>query len=57
MVLLMAKQEAGSRYRWPKTLKWRVGNNFRKPRDLTKKRHSDSLFVVNDDDDVVRTGA
>jgi hypothetical protein len=34
MLIMMAKQEAGSFERWPKTLKGELENNSRKPRDL-----------------------
>jgi hypothetical protein len=43
MVLMMASQEAGPPERKPKTLKRELKNNSRKPRDLTKNRHSNSL--------------
>ncbi len=67
MVLVMATWEAGPRERWPKTLKYELVNNSRKPRDLTE-RHNDFLKIDkltlskgkmkkkdDDDDDVVRT--
>jgi hypothetical protein len=34
---MMARREAGSRERWPKTLKGEMENNSRKPRDLAEK--------------------
>jgi hypothetical protein len=37
MVLVMARQEAGLRERWPKTLKRELENNTRKLRDLVEK--------------------
>jgi hypothetical protein len=43
MVLVMARQETGPHKRWPKILKKELENNFRKPRDLVRNRHSDSL--------------
>jgi hypothetical protein len=71
MVLVMARWEAGPCERWPKTLKGKLENNSRKPRDLVKNRHNDSLIcgqltlsqgklmkrsdVAADDDDAVRT--
>ncbi len=43
MVLVMASWEARPWERRPKTLKGKLENNSRKPRDLTKNRYSDSL--------------
>ncbi len=37
MVLVMARQEAGPNDRWPKTLKGKLENPSRKPRDLVGK--------------------
>jgi hypothetical protein len=39
----MASWEGGPHKLWSKELKGRVGKNSRKPRGLTKNRHSDSL--------------
>jgi hypothetical protein len=36
MVFVMARQEAGPHERWPKTLKGKLENNSRKPRELTE---------------------
>jgi hypothetical protein len=44
MVLVMARQEAVPHERWPKILKGELENNSRKPMDLVKNRHSDSLI-------------
>jgi hypothetical protein len=38
----MAKWEAGPHERRPKMLKGELENNFRKPRDKVKNKHSDS---------------
>jgi hypothetical protein len=37
MILMIARREAGSCERWPKTLKREVENNSWKPRDLVEK--------------------
>jgi hypothetical protein len=71
MILVMARQEAVPHERWPKILKGELENNSRKPMDLVKNRHSDSLIkgqltlsqgkmkkgddVADDDDDAIRT--
>ncbi len=47
MVLMMAMREAEPRLQWSKMLKGKVGNNYRKPRDLPENRHSDSLKRVS----------
>ncbi len=43
MVFVMVPQEAGPCERQPKTLKGELENKSRKPRDLVKDGHSDSL--------------
>jgi hypothetical protein len=43
MVLMIVRQKAGPVAWWPKTLKRELENKSRQPRDLTRKRHSDSL--------------
>jgi hypothetical protein len=43
MVLMMVGWEAGLYETWQKMLKGGLENNSRKPRDLVKTRHSDSL--------------
>jgi hypothetical protein len=37
MALMMARQEAESLERWPKTVKGELENNSRKPRDIVRK--------------------
>ncbi len=46
MGFVMTRQEARPHKRWPKTLKGQLENNSRKPRDLVRDRHSDSLNRV-----------
>jgi hypothetical protein len=36
MVLVVVRQEAGPRERWPKTLKGELKNKYRNPRELAK---------------------
>jgi hypothetical protein len=43
MILVMARQEAGPRERWPQMLKVKLEKNFRKPRDLVGKGSSYSF--------------
>ncbi len=47
MVLMIARQEDGLSQWWPKTLKTKMENNYRKPRDLLKNKHGDNLKRVN----------
>jgi hypothetical protein len=43
---VIARREAGSHERWPKTLKGELENNSRKPRDPSENWHSDSLKKI-----------
>jgi hypothetical protein len=43
MVLVMARGKAGPQERRPKMLKEELESNSRKPRDIVKNRHNDSL--------------
>jgi hypothetical protein len=47
MVLVMARREARPHERWLKTLKGGLENNYRKPRDLVRNWHSESLKRFN----------
>jgi hypothetical protein len=40
MVLVMAGGEARPHEKWPKLLKGKMENNYRKPRELVKNRQS-----------------
>ncbi len=43
IVLMMARREAEPRLWWPNVLIGELENNSRKPKELTKNRHDDSI--------------